>query len=146
MNDLVSDLDVHEMREIKTPEWAGAANGLIVISGNINHIRALRGFARQFIKNFHDRIGAIPALVQLPPVDDIADEIEKFGVRRAQEVKERNGIESPGADVKIGEEERAEVPDVCFVLHGRQTAETLRTNVSVFYQSGKQKLMGGRAP
>jgi hypothetical protein len=53
------------------------------------------------------RLVPVPAALQLPAVDDVADEIEVRAVGVAQEVEQLLGLAARGAQVDIRDEDRA---------------------------------------
>ncbi len=50
----------------------------------------------------------VPAPLQLPAVDDVADEIEVAAVGALQEFEERPGLASRRAEMDVGDEDGAE--------------------------------------
>ena len=46
-------------------------------------------------------------LLQAPDVDDVADQVERFGLDRAQEVEQVRGAAAPESQVDVGDEDRA---------------------------------------
>ena len=99
----VDDLDAAEMRALE------GSQELVVIAGDIDDARrpcgpcaAASGPRRCAL------CGQCQAAPQPPAVDDVADQIDRFGIVVAQEVEQELGLGRLRAEVDIGDEQRAE--------------------------------------
>ncbi len=72
------------------------ARQLIVIARDVNDLRALARAAQDLLHDIVVRLRPVPALLQLPAVQDVADQIEGVGLMRAQEIEEIVGL-APGS-------------------------------------------------
>jgi hypothetical protein len=90
------------------------AQELVVIAGQIDDARALARLAHQLLHHVVVRLRPIPARPQLPAVDDVADQIDRFGIVVAQEVEEAFGLAASRAEMNIRDEESTE--QTCAVL------------------------------
>ncbi len=105
VNGAVPDLDVHAAGITKALYQGEVPHGFVMVTGNIDDGRSFMRLPEQFIKNFVDRFGPVPAFVKLPSVDNIADKIQRLRFRFAQEIEKGGCIEIFCADVKIGQED-----------------------------------------
>lgn len=80
-----------------------------MVAGNIDDLRALMSLAEKFVKNLTDRFVPVPAFVKFPPIDDIADQIQCLAFGFLEKIEKGWGIECFCADVKIGQEDGAEI-------------------------------------
>ena len=70
----------------------------------------LRACAQKFLHHVVMGLRPIPGRVQRPAVDDVADEIDRVGVVIAQEVEEAVGLAAAGAEMHVGNKQRAKPP------------------------------------
>ena len=49
----------------------------------------------------------VPALAELPAVDDIADQEQRFAIGRFQEIEQQFGFAAGGAEMRVGNPDRA---------------------------------------
>ena len=102
MHRLVLHLDAAEMRAVIV------AQELVVIAGQIDDAHALAGLAQELLHHVVVGLRPIPARPQLPAVDDVAHQIDHVGVVVAHEVEEALGLAALGAQMHVGNEQRAE--------------------------------------
>ena len=106
MNDAVGDFDAAEMhpREI--------AQEFVVIAGNIDDAAALARLAQQLLHDIIAALRPVPAPLQPPTVDDVADEDDGVSLMVAQEIKQKICLRGLGAEMHVGDEDRPEMPAV----------------------------------
>src|SRR5262249_20633713 len=96
---VLDDLDAAEMHAVIV------AQKLVVIAGNVDDAHALARLAQELLHHALVRLRPIPARAQLPPVADVADEIDRIGVVVAQEVEQPIGLAAFGSEMHV--EQRA---------------------------------------
>jgi len=101
---VLDDLDAAEMYAVIV------AQKLVVIAGNVDDAHALARLAQELLHHVVVRLRPIPARAQLPPVDDVADEVDRIGVVVAQEVEQPIGLAAFGSEMHVGDEQRAKRP------------------------------------
>ncbi len=79
-----------------------------MIAGHIDDARALARLAQQLLHDVIVRLRPIPAALQPPAVDDVADEIKGVGVMMLQKVEQQLGLKPSGAEMEIRQEQRPE--------------------------------------
>ena len=84
------------------------AQELVVIAGEINDARALARLAHELLHHVVVRLRPIPARSQLPAVNDVPDQIDRFGIVVAQEVEEAFSLAASRAEMNIRNEESTE--------------------------------------
>ena len=84
------------------------AQRLVMIAGDVDDARA----AVRLLEDAADDIvvarGPVPALAQLPAVDDVADQIERLALDRVEEVDQHVGVAAGRAEVGVGDPDGAE--------------------------------------
>ncbi len=83
------------------------AHRLVVVAGDVGDARALARLAQHLLHHVVVRLVPVPAALQLPAVDDVADEVEVRAVGVAQEVEEPVRLAARGAEVDVRDEDRA---------------------------------------
>ena len=108
-----------------------------MVSGDVDDLRALMCLSEQFVKNLVHRFRPVPSFVQFPPVDHIADKVERLRFRFAQKIEKGGGIEVFGADVKIGQEDGTEDLRlcVCSVRQARPRNDRFRWTDSIRFRA-----------
>ena len=86
------------------------ARGFVVIARHVDDLRALAHLAQHLLDHIVVQLVPVPAAPQLPPVDDVADEIQIVGLGAAQEFEQRGGLAAGRAQVAVGNEDGAKVP------------------------------------
>ena len=84
------------------------AQELVVIARQIDDAGALARLAQQLLHHVVVRLRPVPAATQLPAVDDVADQIDRFGVVVAEEVEQALGLAAARAEMNVGNKERTE--------------------------------------
>ena len=70
-------LDDRDPAELQPDELAQL---LIVIAGDVDDLRALARRAQHLLHDVVVRLRPVPALLQLPAVEDVADQVERVGL------------------------------------------------------------------
>lgn len=84
-----SDVDgILDHVDVTEGETYELSQQLIVIAGNVDDARALAREAQELLDDVVMRLGPVPAVAQLPAVEDVADQIERVGPVRSQEIEE----------------------------------------------------------
>ncbi len=63
------------------------AQEFVVIAGNVDDAGALAALAQKLLDDVVVLLRPVPAALQAPAIDDIADQVERLGVVIAQEVE-----------------------------------------------------------
>jgi hypothetical protein len=63
----------------------------------------LRALRSSFLHHVVVRLRPVPAAPQLPAVDDVAHQVQRLAVHRAQEVQQRCGLAAGRAQVQVGD-------------------------------------------
>ena len=98
------------------------AQKLVVIAGDVDDARALARLAQELLDDVVVLLRPVPAPLEPPAVDDVADEIEGLGVVAAEEIEEESRLARLAAEMDIGQEERAEVTWIGPIKHRRRPA------------------------
>ena len=85
------------------------AQEFVVIAGQIDDARALAGLAQQLLHHVVVGLRPVPARLQLPAVDDVADQIDRVGVVIAQEIEKLLGLATARAEMHIRNKESTEL-------------------------------------
>jgi hypothetical protein len=83
------------------------AEGLVMVAGYVDDARAVLCL---FEDAAHDIVVArrpVPALPQLPAVDDVPDQVERLAIDRFQEVEQQLGVAARGSEMRVGDPCRA---------------------------------------
>ena len=86
------------------------AGAFIVVAGNEDHLGAALGPAQNLLHQVGMRRRPVPAALQAPAIDDVADEIEGFEFHTAEKSKKGLGLASPRAQMNVGNPERSILP------------------------------------
>lgn len=87
------------------------AQKIIVVSGDVGHLGAFPHFAEQFLDDIIMRLRPMPAPLEHPAIDHVADEIPLFGVMMLEEIEQPFGLAGVPAEVHIRNPEGAVQPD-----------------------------------
>jgi hypothetical protein len=91
------------------------AQEFVMIAGDIDDAGPLARLAQHFLDHVIAILRPIPAALQPPAVNDIADEVDCIGLVVAQEIQQKIGLGGLGAEMHIGNEQRTEASSVhCF--------------------------------
>ncbi len=103
------------------------AEHLIVISGDVDHARTATGA-------FHDPPDDIAMFgrpveffLQSPPVDDVADQVDRLAIGVVEEIDQQFGIAALGAQMDIRNPYRAELPPLIARGFGTRRSRTGQT-------------------
>ena len=102
------------------------AQEFVVVAGNIDQPASLAHLAQKLLHHVVVGLRPIPALLQPPPVDDVADKIDRVGIVVLQEVKQKLGLTALGAQMNVGQEHRPDANDVGFLAQVRQPSSNIR--------------------
>jgi hypothetical protein len=80
---------------------------LVVVAGDVNNVGALARLAQDLLHNIVVRLRPVPPTLQPPAVDDVADQVEIFGLVLAQEIEQHLGLAAARAEMDIRQEDRA---------------------------------------
>ena len=98
VNRLAQDLDVAEHHAVVVAEQ------VVVIARDVDDARAVLGLAEDRADDVVVGLRPEERLAQAPHVDDVADEVERFGLDRAQEVQQVSGAAAAEAQVDVRDE------------------------------------------
>ena len=99
---LVADRDAAEREPEVVPRR------LVVVAGDVDDLRALARLAQHLLDDVVVRLVPVPAALQLPAVDDVADEVQVVGFGAAQEFEQRPRLAAGRAEVGVGDEDGTE--------------------------------------
>ena len=85
-----------------------AARKLVVVARHEDHMAALARAAQQLLHHVVVRLRPVPAAAQLPAVDDVADQIQRFALVFFQKIEQRPRLAARRAQVDVGYENGAE--------------------------------------
>ena len=80
----------------------------VVVARDEDDARAFARFAQYLLHDVVVRLRPIPAPAELPAVDDVTDEVQEFGFRRAQEIDQMLRLTARRSQVKIRYPDRPE--------------------------------------
>ena len=83
------------------------AREFVVIARNIDHFDAFAHAAQQLLHDVIMRLRPVPAALQSPAVDDVADEVDRVGLVEFEKIKEKVSLTSFGAEMDVGQKQRA---------------------------------------
>jgi hypothetical protein len=99
---LAGDLDAAEGEADET------ARGLVVVAGDENDACAVLGLLEDAVDDAVVGLGPVPALLEAPHVDDVADQVEGVAVDAFDEASGLAGAGAAGAHVEVADEDGAE--------------------------------------
>jgi hypothetical protein len=76
---------------------------LVVIARDINHMRALAGFAQNFLDHVVVRLWPINSAPQRPDVDQVAHDVECLKIVFAQKIQQRGCVAAARPQVRVGD-------------------------------------------
>jgi hypothetical protein len=106
----------HHASEVDAAE---VARDLVVVAGHIDHLHALAGHPQDLLDHIVVGLRPVPAALQLPAVDDVADQIELLALHPLDEVQQHIGLAALGAQVHVADEHRAAAQNLGFGRHRR---------------------------
>ena len=83
------------------------AGEFVVIARHEHHPGAVPHLAQQLLNDVVVRLRPIPGGSQSPAVDDVADQVDRIRVVVAQKIENQGGLTSAGAQMHVGNEDRA---------------------------------------
>ena len=101
---VVFDLDAAELH---ADEIAGE---FVVVAGHEHDAGALAHLAQQFLHHVIVGLRPVPAALQPPAVDDVADEKKLVGVVVPEEIEQKFSLAAACAQMNVGNEQRAVAP------------------------------------
>lgn len=113
VDDLVDQRDAAELQAGEVPQE------IVVIAGDVDQLRALAHLAQQLLDDVVMRLREIPAALQPPAIDDVADQIDLRRVIGAQEFQHEIGLCAARAEMQIGDEDAANLLRLVIVAHAR---------------------------
>src|SRR5690242_1117424 len=102
MDRLLADRDAAE-RDVEK-----VARGLVVIAGDVYDLGAFARLAQNLLHDVVVTLLPVPPPAELPPVDDVADEVEIVGVRAAQEIQQPRRLATWRSEMRVGYPDGAE--------------------------------------
>ena len=75
-----------------------------MIAGNVDDAHALARLAQELLHHVVVRLRPVPTRPELPPVDDVADEVDRIGVMVTEEVEQPIGLTAFGSQMHVGDE------------------------------------------
>src|SRR5262249_52445338 len=87
--------------------------------------RAFAGLAQDLLHHVVVSLGPVPCRAQLPAVDDVTDQKDRFGVVNAQKVEQPLGLTATRAKMHVRDEEGSE-PTPRFGPHNGHTPACIR--------------------
>ena len=111
---------LHRQLDPAEVEADEVAKRLIMIAGQIDYARAVLGFLKDAADDVVVSRRPVPAFAQLPPVDDVADQIQGLAVDCLEEIEQQLGLAASGAEMGVGNEGGAHGEDrpVRLEVHG----------------------------
>src|ERR1035437_3871188 len=97
MNGVFHDVDAAEMSAVVISQE------LVVIAEHINDLGPLARLAQHFPREFVVRLRPVPAGLQGPAVDYIADEIDGIGIIAAEKIQQTIGLRAARSEMDIGD-------------------------------------------
>ena len=86
------------------------ARQLVVVARHVDDLAALARTAQNLLYHVVVALRPVPLAAQLPAIDDVTHQIQLFARVRLQEGQQRLGLAAGGAEVKVGDEHRAQAP------------------------------------
>ncbi len=110
------------------------ARELVVVAGHEHHARAAPHLAQKLLHDVVMRLRPVPARTQPPPVDDVADEVDRVGLDVPKHIEDQIGLAAARAEMEIRQEQRAVTMGpvrswtrrpLAFVLNSKVSAQIL---------------------
>ena len=95
------------------------AQELVVVARHVDEVRALAHLAQELLHHVVVRLRPVPARAQLPPVDDVADEVDRVRVVVLQEIEQEGGLAALRPEMQIGQEQRSDADGLRVFTHAR---------------------------
>ena len=97
MHRLVADFDSAESQAEEL------AQEFVVVTGDVGDFRALARLAQDLLHHVVVGLGPVPAALQLPAIDDVADQVEVIGFVVPQEVQQITSLAAGCSQVDVGD-------------------------------------------
>jgi hypothetical protein len=81
-----------------------------MVTGNVDDPSTLSRLPQNLLHDVIVRLRPIPRRAQRPAIDDVADEINRFGLVMAEEVEKLVGLTAARTKMHIGDEKRTKPP------------------------------------
>ena len=104
MDGVFHDVDAAEMRAVIV------AQEFVVIARHVDDLGALARLAQHLLHEVVVRLRPVPARLQRPAVDDIANEIDGVGIMAAEEIQQPVGLRAAGPEMDVGDKQSAKAP------------------------------------
>ena len=104
MDGVLHHVDAAEMGAVIVPQK------LVVVAGHIDDLCALARLAQHLLHEIIVRLRPVPAGLQRPAIDDVADEVDGVGVMAAEKIQQAVGLRAAGSEMDVGDEQSAKVP------------------------------------
>ena len=100
VHDLLGEFDAAEIRaEVVAQEF-------VVVARHVDESRPLAHLAQDLLDDVVVRLRPIPAALQPPAIDDVADEVDRVGIVMPQKVEQHSRLASLGSEMHVRQEER----------------------------------------
>jgi len=99
---------------------AVVARHFVVVARNINDLGPLARQPEDLLHHVVVGLRPVPAAGQLPAVEDVADQVEPLALDVADEVEQELGLATLGAQMDVGDEDRAIAADGDLGAHRRR--------------------------
>ena len=99
MDGLIHHLDAAEMGAIVL------THELVMIARHVDHACAFARLAQQLLHHVVVRLRPVPSGLELPAINNVADQIDQVGVVVAQEIQELFGLAAPGPKMDVRDEQ-----------------------------------------
>ena len=94
------DVLVHHLHATKVVAQVFAGK-LVVVAGDEDDVRAFACLAQDLLHHVVVGLRPVPVAAQLPAINDVAHQEQRFAVHRAQEVQQRLGLAARRAQVHV---------------------------------------------
>jgi len=93
-----------------------SAGELVVVARHEHHTRALARFSQYFLYDIVVSLRPVPGPTQLPTINDVTHQVERFAFGVAQEVQKRCGLATGCSKVQVRDPDRAKMYGVWRIL------------------------------
>ena len=97
------------------------ARHLVMIAGHIDDLGPFARHAQDLLHHVVVRLRPVPAALQLPSVEDVADQIEPVALDVADEVEQKLGLTAARAQMDVGDEDGPIVANGDLGAHRRRS-------------------------
>ena len=89
------------------PDADGVAQELVVVAGHVQDARSVLLLSQQAAHDVVVRAWPVPARLEAPAVDHVADQVDQLGIAGLQQVEQAFGLAVTGAEMQVGDEQCA---------------------------------------